>query len=342
MDFQLTQEQKERIRHSLKPFKEADEGGGWEEARKKRARYFQRLGEVDEAELEKILTMLWATRMWTNKRYLMDKIISKSGLDAVLKELTELLHGSSPPAQRYEGCVKRRFGLGPAAITEILCHAFPKECGIWCDPAREALEKLGFADQVPVNKYQLSADEYARFNEVARAIAAELRAAGLGQADLLLVNDFLWIAASKAPAPEPPREWDHDEVRDKIGGIGAWLGFEAETEVGVGAGAKLDVVWEVKIARLGVVKCCFEVQKHGSIHSLILKLRRALNDRTVQRVVAVSDPERLADIKRQTEDLPEVSQALVLWPVWEVFRAHDHLREVSETMARLGLLREAS
>jgi len=81
----------------------------------------------------------------------------------------------------------------------------------------------------------------------------------------------------------------------------------------------VDVLWRAQIGNLGVVTYVFEVQKSGSIDSLILNLQRARANPTVQKVVAVSYGQQLERIRNETVGLPaEFRDALALISVSDV------------------------
>ena len=178
----------------------------------------------------------------------------------------------------------------------MLASKAPDQCAIWNDVARKALTILGFEDTLPLTKYRIRGEELAQFNDVCRNIADELAAAGLPKPDLFGVDYFLYEVAQSPPGPvitppdnEKEKQFDHDEIGEHLRDIGIWLGFQADTRQKVSHGAEVDVLWRAQIGNLGVVTYVFEVQKSGSIDSLILNLQRARANPTVQKVVAVSD-----------------------------------------------------
>jgi len=63
--------------------------------------------------------------------------------------------------------------------------------------------------------------------------------------------------------------------------LGSGSASRRKKERKVARGAQVDAVWQARIANLGVVTYVFEVQRHGSIDSLILNLQRAQNNPTV-------------------------------------------------------------
>jgi len=323
------------------------------EERKQREEFFskiltkKRIQKLSEFELGEIISGLWATRIWTNKEYLLQKIISDNGMEKIRKELFNLLYGEEQFEKRFDRFMKNIKGLGPASVTELLCLFNPKEYGIWNDKARKALKLLGFEDELPLNKYQISGKEYQKFNAVAKDIAQELKDAGFEGSDLLFVDYFLYEVWKHNFQQDRPHiripfevgEFDHNEIRDHIHDIGMWLGFDTETEKLIGPGSRVDVVWRARIGNLGTVAYVFEVHKNGSIKSLILNLQKASRSSVVQKVIAVSDKEQLDKIKQEVKGLPEdFVKKLVFWDVEEVEQTYERLSEVAKVIQNLGLI----
>lgn len=351
----LRNEQRELIRRYigvLKEYAKSDEYARDLEEMRKRKEFFsktlgkEKLVNLSEFELGEIISKLWATGMWTNKEYLLQKLISDNGLEKIRRELTNLLYGEGEFEERFDRFMKNVKGLGPASVTEILCSFNPREYGIWNDKARKALKHLGFEKELPLNKYYISGKEYQRFNAVAKAIAEELKRAGFSDADLLLVDYFLYEVWRRkgemeayTPTPHEATDFDHDEIRDHVRDIGMWLGFDAETEKLIAPGSRVDVVWRARIGNLGTIAYVFEIHKNGPIKSLILNLQKASRSPVVQKVIAVSNREQLDKIKREVEGLPEdFLKKLVLWDVEELERTYEHLSEVVNVIQKLGLI----
>ena len=352
----LTEEQKRKIERYINLFGKysaSDEYLKDIKDRKERESFFSealkedKIESMSEFEFGEMISKLWATGLWTNKEYVVQKIINDNGLDKIKQELKNLLYGQESFEKRFERFVKNVKGLGPASITEILCFFNPKEYGIWNDKARKALKILGFENILLLKKYQISGKEYLKFNEVAKDIAEELRKAGFEDADLLIVDYFLYEVwrtgdiTQKIEIREPEEyDFDHNEIRDFIRDIGMWLGFEAETEKIIGHGARVDVIWRAKIANLGVVTYVFEVHKSGSIDSLILNLQKAIRNPTVQKVIAVSDKKQLERIKKEIQGLSEdFIRALSFWDAYDVERTHEKLSEVIKSIEKLELVK---
>jgi len=316
--------------------------------RVRRVAFFQqelrdRLPALSEADLQEIIAQLWASAMWGNKQYLAQKIISDNGVDKLQQAFKQLLDTARPIGARYWRFLMEVKGLGPASVTEMLCYIQPGQCGIWNYKARQALKTLGLHTHINPDKYRLSADEYESFNSLLHAVAHELQAANVDDVDLLLVDYFLFEVA-EGPGEAPPdhttsQTFDHDEMRDLILNVGVMLGFDAEAEVQVGHGARVDTVWRARIGNLGLVTYVFEVHKSGSIDSLLLNLQRAKRSATVQKVIAVSDDDQLERIRRESSGLPdEFVRSLALWPVQEVQEVAGHLQSAMQVINRLGLV----
>jgi len=301
------------------------------------------LPELSEADVTELVTILWATAMWGNKQYHAQQVITENGIDKLRQELTKLLDTSQPPGTRYQRFVRNVKHMGPAAVTEMLTYISPDQCGIWNNRARQAIAILGLSDLINPKKYQLTGKEYDTFNAVLHAIAEELRHTGVPDPDLLLVDFFLYDVAAhpgeELPPPSPPDSFDHNEIRDLVHSVGVMLGFDADTEVKVAHGAKVDVVWRARIGNLGMVTYVFEVHRSGSIDSLLLNLQKAKSSPTVQKVIAVSNEQQLEKIRHECEGLPyEFRKALALWPVVEVQKVGEQLQGAIESINKLGLV----
>lgn len=354
----LSETHREAIRRHIPRFRrfmETEEFRQEQADREERERFFQhdlleRLEEFSEVDVEALLGRLWASRIWGNKAYQAQKIIADNGLENLRAELKRLMT-SEDPEQAYEEFLNRIKGLGPASVTEMLAYRHPNRCGIWNDRTRAALRILGLTAFVNPKRYRISAGEYRVFNQLLQAIASELEASGIAHVDLLLVDFFLYEVARTEEEEEaaPPEEqaaasdFDHDEVCDLIVLIGHILGFDTDTEVKIAHGATVDVVWRTRIANLGQVAYVFEVHRQGSIDSLILNLQKARNAPHVQKVIAVSDKDRLERIRRECEGLPEeFRRALRFWSVVDVMHTAEHLQRAMEAINALGLIEEPS
>lgn len=356
----LTQVQKERIANFVPVFRQyLDSGGREADLANRQARselYAQLLSptgleQMTELEFGQVISSLWASQIWGNKGYLVDKLIHDNSLPTLVAQLRQLLWGQETIAARYDAFRKAIKGLGPASITEILAFVYPEECGLWNDKARKALELLGFQATFPaLSKYQISGQEYQEFNDLLCCIRDDLEQNGIRRLDLLGVDYFLfevWKTGKKEEKPVPPAltpslsyDFDHGEVVDQLVATGQWLGFQAEKEKVVAKGARVDVIWQARIANLGVVTYVFEVQRRGSLDALILNLQRAQNNPSVQRLIVVANSEDIAKVRQEIVTLPEsFRRAVGFMEAAETMRAAELLDEFSGIINKLELVR---
>jgi len=354
----------DRLRRHIKAYlrKLKEDPIKFEEAfneRRERTAYYQRwsaerIHQMSEADLFEYISKLWAMLMWGNKQYVVDKLIADHGLSRVTTELAELVWGKPPVEARWDHFRVSIKGMGPAMMSEILCHSHPDDCMLWNRRAYVGLHYLGVKD-LPRYDYQVTGKKYAELSEQGKEIEKEMRALGDTNANLLSVDYFIWdelqvkdslsqIQEQSELVPEPEKltpisaEFIHDEIRDKLAAIGQWLGFLCKTEVKVADGSKVDTVWEATIGNLGRVIYVFEVQTKGSIDSLILNLLKSLNNAAVQGVVAVSDATQLEKIRKHAAGVPNLRDKLKYWDYTEVQRVHEALAGVNEGINRLGLV----
>lgn len=355
MAFRLKEQQKEKIAKFLSVFEDYKKTEQYKlgmEDRVLKLKFFRlitkKLNSLDESDIGVIISSLWATEFWSNQQYVIDKVINNNGLDKLRKSFVNLFDSSQQIEKRYEDFLKNIKGLGPASVTEILALRFPCDCAIWNNKARKALLNLGFAKDIPVKKYQITANELARFNDICRAIAEELSLNSEEKTDLLGVDYFLYEVANHKSDNDfiqeqvkqaSKNDYDHDEICEFIRNIGIFLGFEADLEKKIAEGARVDAIWSAQIGNLGVVNYVFEVQSKGAIDSLILNLQRAKSNPTVQKVVAVSNAAQLEKIRKETGGLPEeFKKALTFWEFNDVVVVYENLDQVQKIMGNLKLV----
>lgn len=310
---------------------------------------------TDEYIFSEMIKKLWASRIWGNKDYLVTKIIKDNGIDKINEEIKAIASKKGTSGQRYDKFLGTIKGMGPSMVTELLCYSDPENCGIWNSVARNSLAWLE-AKEIPFNTYRIESNDYDKFNIKLKELAKILKAEGHNDVDLLLVDYFLWETNEKFVTDENIRNRAkdfvkdkktdnlsrHDELRDKIAQIGSWLGFETETEKPIAIGARVDTVWKAKIANLGTVTYVFEVQDKGSIDGLILNLQKAQNgDRTVQKLIVVSDDQQIKKVEKEIESLGEnFRNAVVYWSNKSVDETHNSLEQVTMNIANLKLFEE--
>jgi len=83
------------------------------------------------------------------------------------------------------------------------------------------------------------------------------------------------------------------------------LGFEVDADVPIAKGAEVDVLWTARIGNLGEVRYVFEIQRRGSVDSLILNLQKAKNNPTVEKLVVVANGKNIKAVEQEVASLGE-------------------------------------
>ena len=151
------------------------------------------------------------------------------------------------------------------------------------------------------------------------------------------VDSIVHIGNSCAKKTKKDLNFDHNDIRDKISEIGAFLGFKLSIEKKVADGAVVDTLWEATIGNMGRIIYVFEVQTSGSIDSLILNLIKAHSNKAVQGIVAVSNSTQLEKIKKEVYSTP-LKNHLKYLDYTEVLKIHEALQYATEKINTLGLV----
>lgn len=312
---------------------------------------------LDAEGVYRYLAPLWAMLIWGNKAYAVDKLVDENGVDRLRTELSELIWSEAPVAARWNRFRKSIKGIGPAMMSEILCHMHPDTCPIWNRRARAGLVNVG-VEGLPKHDYQVTGENYELIGKTMWVIGKELTTAGFSSVDLLTVDYFIrdqlqsevpliqqgklgqsvTTAVVTAGKGSETAEFIHNEVRDKLADIGEWLGFKTGIEKKVADGSVVDTIWQATIGNMGRVIYVFEVQTKGSVDSLIVNLLKSLNNPAVQGVVAVSGVTELERIKRHAADVRGLADKLKCWDYEEVLKVHASLEAVNESINQLDLV----
>ena len=330
--------------------------------RKERASYYQswtadKLESMTTDQFYEFISKLWAMLIWGNKKYVVEKLISDNGFPTLQKELIRLLWDKEPIEKRWDRFRSKIKGMGPAMMSELLCHVHPNQCVLWNRRAYVGFNYLGVPD-LPRYDYQLTGEKYKALSKTAKIMAGELISQGIADATLLTVDYFIWhelqfeenltqIHKKGPPVDKTPvidskdiktAEFIHNEIRDKLADIGQWLGFSSKTEIKVADGSKVDTIWEATIGNMGRVIYVFEVQTKGSIDSLLLNLLKSLNNPAVQGIVAVTDAAQIETIRNHAAGVSGLAGKLKFWDYTEVLHVHESLESVNESINSLGLV----
>lgn len=352
MSIQLSDEQKQKIREYMAPYGnwlKTDEANEWLAAEKERMDSYKKLLHMDniekltEEEIASLRSGLWAMKFWTSKDWALKQFFEKNDMNVFRRELKMLLWGDEPIQDRYDRFREHVWGMGASAITEILAFINPDSCGIWNEKVRRASRILGLGNLLPSEKYNITGEEYEHCNKVFRLISDELQLGGLNKQTVFGTHLFMYFAGTnqgQAVEEDENYEFDHDEIIEKLVEIGAGLGFDASREVSITRGARVDTVWSAKIANLGVIKYVFEVQKSGSVDSLILNLQRAKNNPTVQKLVVVGNTKTIRAVKDETSSLSgDFVKSLAYMEASDVMKAASLLLDFNTILSKLELVK---
>jgi len=310
---------------------------------------------MDRNDFKKYISQLWAMLIWGNKDYIVDKIINDNNLELLKEKLAWFIWANDPIEERWNNFRSEIKGFGPAMMSELLCSVYPNKYMVWNRRAYVGLKYLGVGD-LPRYNYQCDGEKYKELCEVAKVICQSMREKGLENADLIMVDFFIWEElqveknlnkihidettenTDEIVSSEEEYEFIHDEIKEKIAEVGQWLGFKTKTETIIAEGSRVDTIWEATIGNMGRIIYVFEVQTKGSIDSLILNLLKSMNNPAVQGAVAVSDEEQLEKIKKHASQVPALQNKLRYWDYKEVMDNHEALSLVNESINRLGLV----
>lgn len=330
-----------------------DEGNSAYEERTLRVNYYQafdktRFLTLSEDDFVEYIGKLWASNMYGNKRYLVNKMIeSNNGFKNLLQLLSDFIYGDKTIEKRWDSFYKGCKFFGPSSMSELLGYIFPDEYALMNSQVIKALTYFGYSN-LPHYNYQYTGKNYLKVCEIVKEIKKILLEEGLNCENLLAVDYFLWEVAEHIETIMPERTQDivtvdnkisdfiHKDTIDKIVDIGTMLGFDAMSEVKVAHGAKVDAIWSVNIGNMGRVIYVFEVQTKGNIDSLILNLQKASTNKAVQAIVAVSDEKQLNKIKNEAEPLRTVD--IKLWNYESVNEVYENLSKASNVINKLGLV----
>ena len=320
--------------------------------RKRRIEFYQsftkeKLTNISYEEFTSFIGTLWASSMYGNKKYLVDRIIAanKNDLKFIGKKLAHFIYGKETVDERWDLFRKEVSMFGSSYLSEMLSYFYPDDYAIANSQVVKALDILEVPNMTRARE-QMTGKKYLEICECVKSIAEVMKTNGLIVENLLSVDYLLWdIAKSKEVLTEEAakKELDkpitkslHSEIIDMIVDIGTCLGFESEKEVKVATGAIVDAIWKVRIGNMGMIMYVFEVQSKGAIDSLILNLQKASYNQAVQRLIAVSDSKQLQKIKDEVAPLKNFD--LVLWDFDDVRSVHESLSNAFDSINKLGLV----
>ena len=213
----------EQLIKDFQIFMGTEKGRRWSDERKRRTKLYQRLlslshiDHLNEVEFSSIIKSLWASNIWTNKDWLVEKILEENGgIENIRTALKGLLYGSESLAERYDSFARKIKRMGPSMITEILAFSDPRRYCIWNEKPKAVLPFLKMEESLPdrVFKYQITGREYEECLKVLSKIRESLKTI-IEDPDFIDVDFFLaFIFYEILPAgqKEKPRRRKGKEI----------------------------------------------------------------------------------------------------------------------------------
>ncbi len=246
---ELNAEQIETLRHYIEEFKEwlkTPEGQASVKEHRDHEKYFkeklspQNLEKMTSDEFREVYKTLWASSIWGNKDWYVDKrLLEPNGLETIKQELKKLLYGPGEIDARYDEFRKNVKGFGPSSISEILHFVFPDKYCLWNEKPKSVFPFLGLT-LLPDRffKYQItSGSEYLQCVNVLKVIKNVLKDYGI--VDFIDLDIFFWHIYDDV-MPAKPKEVkvvtelkkpmkvlisDHDGAEYYLLELGKMLGF---------------------------------------------------------------------------------------------------------------------
>jgi len=198
---ELTYDQKQTIKEYIEEFKvfmKTEKGLEWEQDRRSKLDLIktilskENVLHLTENQFGRIIKALWANEMWTNKDYLVGKLLKDNSLQKLREEFNELIYGKDTLEARFDTFRKRIKGLGPSSLTEILLFTSPTDYCIWNAKPKNVLPFLK-TKLLPsrVFKYQITGRDYVKCIAVLSLFKEELNEAGLINTNFVDVDFFL-------------------------------------------------------------------------------------------------------------------------------------------------------
>lgn len=227
---ELTLDQKQSIKQYIEDFKvfmKTEKGLTWEKERKSKLDLIKtflikdHVLNLTENEFGQIIKALWANEMWTNKDYLVGKLLKDNSLQKLREEFNELIYGTDTLEARYDNFRKRIKGLGPSSLTEILLFSSPTDYCIWNSKPKNVLPFLTIK-LLPsrVFKYQITGRDYVKCIAVLSFFKEILDESGFTNTNFVDVDFFLayifYEILEKQIAPDQEEKTPELEVPIRI------------------------------------------------------------------------------------------------------------------------------
>lgn len=231
-------------------FKASATGEAWtrerEEKRKLLSHAFSKkmLKEVSDEEFIKALTdalsSLWAMAIWTKRERRINQIVERNGVKKLRDMFHDLIYGSASLEERFDSFLANIWGLGVAAVTEILCFVEPEKYAMWNKKVVLAIEKLGLLEDLAktlglrknrvIGVPSINGRQYVKIIKFLDELRTELERVANQRIDFLELDYFLYYVAEVAETPVVREEehkviTSHEEAQYCLLKLGQLLGY---------------------------------------------------------------------------------------------------------------------
>ena len=232
-------------------FKVSETGKAWTKEREDKRRLLlqafskEMLKEASDEEfietLMKALSSLWAMAVWTKREQRISQIIERNGVKKLRGLFYDLIYGDSPLEERFDGFLANIWGLGVAAVTEILCFIEPEKYAMWNKKVVSAIEKLGLLEDLTktlglgknrvAGTVYINGHQYVKIIKFLDNLRKEIEQLANQKVDFLELDYFLYYIAEVATVPavegREKREiiTSHKEAQYYLLKLGQLLGY---------------------------------------------------------------------------------------------------------------------
>lgn len=165
---------------------------------------------MSEEDFRFVISSLWASGLWTNKDWKIDRLLEDNGnIQRINEALYDVLYGEDPLYKRYNTFRGKITGIGSAMLSEMMTFLEPNKYGIWNNKPITVIPFLEVKHSLPdrVFKYQITGEDYEKCISILSIFKEELKTI-CDDPDFIDVDFFLafifYEIMPNEPIPEPP------------------------------------------------------------------------------------------------------------------------------------------
>lgn len=186
------------------------------------------------------LSSLWAMAVWTKREQRINQIIKRNGVKKLREMFYELIYGGAPLEERFDNFLTDVWGLGVAAVTEILCFVEPEKYAMWNKKVVLAIKKLGLLEDLAKTLglrgnrvsfiHSINGNQYKKIIKFLHKLKAEIEQVASQKVDFLELDYFLYYVVEVAETPVVREEergaiTSHEEAQYYLLKLGQLLGY---------------------------------------------------------------------------------------------------------------------